>query len=60
MAEYKVNADFHVNVVTYVEADTEEEAKKEAIQAILNHDCDLLDPLTEPKINWAESEANEE
>lgn len=56
MKTFKVNADFQVNVETLVEADDEEEAKRLAMRNIYNQDIELLDPITEPKINWVELE----
>jgi hypothetical protein len=52
--DYKVNADFNINVEVEVEAENEEEAKEKAVSAIFNKECDWLDPIDEPKINWAE------
>lgn len=54
MAEYKVNADFLINVSVWVEAESEEEALEEGKAAILNKECEWEDPLQEPKMNWAE------
>jgi hypothetical protein len=54
MNTYKVNADFHVNVSVYVEAESEEDAKQQARIAILNKDCEFEDPIDDPTINWVE------
>jgi hypothetical protein len=54
MKTFKVNADFYINVQVEVEAETEEEAKSEAKQQILAKNCEWMDPITDPVINWAE------
>lgn len=56
MSEYKVNADFLINVSVWVEADNEEEAKEQGRLAILNKECEWQDPIDNPKINWVELE----
>lgn len=56
MPEYKVNADFHINVSTWVEADSEEEALEIGRKQILEKDCEFQDPIDDPKMNWAELE----
>ena len=59
MKEYKVNADFLINVETIVEADSFEEAERKAIFEILNKNCEWLDPCDDPKVNWVEVQDNE-
>jgi len=54
MPEYKVNADFLINVSVLVEADSEDEAMTKAKSEILNKECKWEDPIELPKINWAE------
>lgn len=56
MAEYKVNADFLINVSVFVDASSEEEARRKGKAAILNKECEWQDPISEPKINWVEKE----
>ena len=58
--EYKVNANFLINVQVIVEADSEEEAKRKAKLDILSKDCDFLDPIEDPKINWVEIEDDDD
>lgn len=60
MAEYKVNADFLINVSVWVEAESEEEARREGRAAILNKECEWQDPIEDPKINWVEREDDDE
>ena len=60
MADYKVNADFLINVSVWVEAENEEEARREGMTAILNKECEWQDPVEEPKINWVEKEDDDE
>lgn len=54
MKTFKVNADFYINVQVEVEAESEEEAKAEAKQQILAKNCEWMNPITNPVINWAE------
>lgn len=60
MNEYKVNADFLINVSAIVEADSEDEAIEQGIRQILAKNCDFLDPIDEPKVNWVELERDDE
>jgi DNA-dependent RNA polymerase auxiliary subunit epsilon len=56
MKTYKVNANYHVNVITYVEAEDEDQARKLAKTNIFNKELELQDPIEDPKINWVELE----
>jgi len=58
--EYKVNADFLINVSVLVEADSEEEAISKGKFEILNKNCEWEDPVDDPKINWAEKTEDDE
>lgn len=60
MSEYKVNANFLVNVEALVEADSEDEAIAQAVTQILCKNCDFLDPIDEPSINWVQLEREDE
>jgi hypothetical protein len=58
--EYKVNADFLVNVEVIVDAESEEEARYKAKLDILSKNCDFLDPVEDPKIKWVEIEDDDD
>lgn len=60
MGLYKVNADFTVNVLAEVEADSAADAEEKAKAAILSKDCEFQDPVCDPKINWVEADEDEE
>lgn len=60
MKTYLVNADFYINVQVEVEAESEDEAKEEAKGLILNKNCEWMDPINEPSINWAELISSDE
>lgn len=59
MATWRVNADFTVNVLAVVEADSEDEARRIAVGEILSKNCEFQDPIDEPTINWVEAEDDE-
>ena len=54
MPEYKVNADFLINVEVLVEAESEDEANTKAVGEILEKNCEWLDPVKQPEINKVE------
>ncbi len=54
--QYKVNADFLINVSVWVEASSEDEARRKGVDAILNKECEWQDPIDTPKINWVQQE----
>lgn len=54
MPEYKVNADFLINVEVLVEAESEDEAHTKSVGEILNKDCEWLDPVKDPEIKHIE------
>lgn len=65
MSIYKVNADFLINVDTYVDTDDiyppditdlEESIKSQAIAQFYAGNYEPRDPIDEPKINWMEEE----
>ena len=60
MAEYKVNADLHINVEVEVEAENEDCAREEAHSLILEKMCEFKDPIDQPKINWVEKTSEDE
>ena len=60
METYKVNADFLINVSVWIDAENEEEARREGKAAILNKECEWQDPVEDPKINWVELDEDDE
>lgn len=60
MSEYKVNANFLINVSAVVEADNEDEAIERGVAEILAKNCDFLDPIDEPEVNWVQLERDDE
>ena len=60
MSEYKVNANFLINVSVWVDADSEEEAEERGRQAILNKECEWQDPVKDPEIKFVELTEEEE
>ncbi|WP_292948985.1 MULTISPECIES: hypothetical protein [unclassified Neptuniibacter] len=54
MASYKVCAEHKIIVWTWVEADSEEEAKEKAVAQIYNEDYETKEPVDDPEIAWAE------
>ncbi len=60
MSEYKVNADFLINVSAVVEADNEDDAAEQAVAEILAKNCDFLDPIDDPVVNWVQLEREDE
>jgi len=60
--QYKVNADFTLNVNTFVDGDdlngdeSEEAIKEQAKHQIFAGNYDPGDPCSDPKINWVEED----
>lgn len=59
MANFTVCAELKIIVYAHVEADDEDQARSEAISAILNKDCDFMEPVDEPEINWVEFQCDD-